>query len=245
MDEADQRDREIRELRERLSRLSEASIRINESLDFEAVLQGVLDSARSLTGARYSLITTLDQDGQVEDFLVSGLSADESRQLWELPEGLRFFERLNNLPEPLRVGDFAGHVRSLGLPDLRLPVPVSSFLAAPIRHRGEGVGNINVAKSEPGTEFTPEDEETLVMFASQAALVIANARRHREEQRARAGLETLIDTSPVGVVVFDARTGVPVSINRETRRILGDLRTPGGDVEQLLETLTFRRADGR
>ena len=59
MDEADQRDREIRELRERLSRLSEASIRIIESLDFETVLQGVLDSARSLTGARYSLITTL------------------------------------------------------------------------------------------------------------------------------------------------------------------------------------------
>ena len=29
-------------------------------------------------------------------------------------------------------------------------------------------------------EFTPEDEETLGMFASQAALVIANARRHRQ-----------------------------------------------------------------
>ena len=45
------------------------------------------------------------------------------------------------------------------------------------------------------------------MFASQAALVIANARRYRDEQRARAGLETLIETSPVGVVVFDMRTG--------------------------------------
>ena len=245
MEQSDQPQREIAELRDRLSRLSQASLRINESLDFETVLQGVLDSARSLTGARYSLITTLDQGGQVEDFLVSGLSADESRQLWELPEGLRFFEHLSNLPGPLRVADFAGHMRALGLPEFRPPAPVSSFLAAPIRHRGEGMGNINVAKSEPGTEFTREDEETLVMFASQAALVIANARRHREEQRARAGLETLIDTSPVGVVVFDAPTGVPVSINRETRRILGDLRTPGGDVEQLLETLTFRRADGR
>ena len=37
------------------------------------------------------------------------------------------------------------------------------------------------------------------MFASQAALVIANARRHREERRAKADLETLINTSPVGV----------------------------------------------
>ena len=42
------------------------------------------------------------------------------------------------------------------------------------------------------------------MFASQAALVIANARRHRDEQRARADLETLVNTTPVGVLVFDA-----------------------------------------
>ena len=83
------------------------------------------------------------------------------------------------------------------------------------------------------------------MFASQAALVIANARRHRDEIRARADLESLIDTSPVGVVVFDAKTGIPVSINRETRRILGDLHTPGIEVEQLLDDLKVRRADGR
>ncbi len=48
---------------------------------------------------------------------------------------------------------------------------------------------------------------------------------HREERRARADLETLIDTSPVGVVVFDAKSGAPVSFNRETRRIVEGLRT--------------------
>ena len=37
-------------LRERLSRLSQASLRINESLDLDTVLQDVLESARSLTG---------------------------------------------------------------------------------------------------------------------------------------------------------------------------------------------------
>ena len=36
---------------DRLSRLSAASLRINESPDFDTALQGVLDSARSLTGA--------------------------------------------------------------------------------------------------------------------------------------------------------------------------------------------------
>ena len=232
-------------LRERLSRLSQASQRINESLDFDTVLQGVLDSARSLTEASYALITTVDQSGQVEDYCVSGLTPGDAQRLWEMPEGPRFFEYLSGLPGPLRVRDFAEHARSMGLPEFAPPAPVSSFIAAPIHHRGESVGSIHVAKSEPGLEFTPEDEETLVMFASQAALVIANARRYREEQRARAGLETLIDTSPVGVLVFDAKTGGLASINREARRIVSDLHLPDGSAEQLLGALTFRRADGR
>ena len=248
MKDADERDREIEALRDRLSRLSEASLRINESLDLDTVLQGVLDSARSLTDARYGVITLLDDSGRIQDFLSSGMTAEEARQLWELPDGMRFFEYLSRTLEPLRLPDLLGHIRSLGLPEFRPPLPVGpavSFLAAPVLHRDERVGNINVAEKEDGREFTREDEETLVMFASQAALVIANARRHRDEQKARNDLETLINTSPVGVVVFDARTGNVVSLNREAGRIVGDLRMPDGSVEQLLDVLTFRRADGR
>ncbi|MCY4448090.1 MAG: response regulator, partial [Chloroflexi bacterium] len=77
------------------------------------------------------------------------------------------------------------------------------------------------------------------------ALVIANARTHREERQARAGLETLIDTSPVGVVVFDAKTGTGTSFNPEARRIVDSLRNPGQPPEDLLGLLSVRRGDGR
>ena len=83
------------------------------------------------------------------------------------------------------------------------------------------------------------------MFASQAAMVIANARRYREERRSRVSLETLVDTSPVGVAVFDARTGAPASFNREMKRLVDALRDPDQTPEQLLETMTWRRSDGR
>ena len=245
MKNTDERDQQIEALRNRLSKLSEASLRINESLDLDTVLQEILDSARSLTDARYGVITTLDDAGQVEDFLTSGLTADENQLLREMPEGLKIFEYLSNIPGPLRVPDFGSYTRSLGLAEFRPPTQMSACLGASIRHRGESVGNIYLVKRELGQEFTREDEETLVMFASQAALVIFNAHRYRDEQRARADLETLINTSPVGVVVFDARTGVPVSFNRESRRIMGNLLTPGCSVEQLLDAITFRRADGR
>ena len=73
MTEPDGRDRQIETLRERLSRLSDASLRINESLDLDDALQGVLDSARILTGARYGVITTLDDRGWMEELRVSGM----------------------------------------------------------------------------------------------------------------------------------------------------------------------------
>ena len=36
----------------------------------------------------------------------------------------------------------------------------------------------------------------------------------RDERRAKADLETLIDASPLAVVVFDAKTGAPVSLHQ-------------------------------
>ena len=248
MEELDRRDREIAALQERLSRLSEASLRINESLDFDEVLQGVLDSARSLTGARYGVMTLLDDAGSVQDFLSSGLTAEESGQLWLMPEGLRIFQALTNISEPVRIPDLAAHMRSLGFSDFTIPLPVGvfSFLASPMFHRGARVGQLFVGYKEDGREeFNQADEETLVMFASQAALVIANARTHREERQARAGLETLVNTSPVGVVVFDARTGEMASVNREALRIVDSLRQDGQTPEALIGTVTCVRSDGR
>ena len=240
--------REVAELRERLSKLSEAGLRITEDLDFNTVLQGVLDSARSLTGARYGVIALHGDDGTSQDFLSSGMTPDETGRLWTLPGWLSHFEYLSRILEPLRVPDLLGHIRSLGLPELVPPVEVSekvSFMATPVMHQGERVGSIFLAENERRQEFTREDEETLALFASQAAMAIANARRHRDEQRARADLETLIDTSPVGVVVFNALTGAPKSFNQEARRIVDSLRNAGQSPEQLLEELTIRRADAR
>ena len=248
MDRPDEQDLRIRELEERLSRLGEAGVRINEDLDFSTVLQGVLDSARSLTGACYGVIALHDANGTAGDFLASGMTPEETGRLWNIPGWPEHFGYLSGIPGPLRVPDLLGHVRALGLPELVPPVEVServSFLALPVLHRGERVGSIFLAEKEGAQEFTREDEDTLALFASQAAMAISNARRHREEQRARADLETLVDTSPVGVAVFDAATGLPRSFNREARRIVDSLRDPDQSVQDLLEVLTFRRADGR
>ena len=244
MTNSDAPGREDETPRERISSLSTAILRINASLHVETVLREVVDSARALTGARLGAITIVDDAGLPRDFVTSGITPEEEQQLasW-LPDGLRLFEHLRGLEAPLRLDDLPGYVRSLGLsPDQIL---CTTFQGTPIRHCGEHVGNFFLGDKEGEGAFTDEDEELLALFASQAATAIANARALRNEQRARANLEALIETSPVGVVVFDAASGNPLSVNGEAKRILGGLHSPDRPLESLCDVLTSRLADGR
>ena len=239
----DELNQEIEVLRDRITNLSAACLQVSASLDLTTVLREVVDNARTLTGARYGVIVTVDVAGKVQDFVTSGLTPEKHRQMTDWADGPRLFQHFRDLEEPLRLPDLAPYVRSLGLrPDLMWP---KTFQGTPMRHRGVNVGNFFLAEKAGGGEFTGEDEEVLVMFAAQAAAAIANARTYRDERRARADLEALIDTSPVGVVVFDGGTGKLVSVSREARRIVEGLSKPKQSLEELLTVVTCRRGDGR
>ncbi len=243
MKSPDELKKENQVLRERISRLSTASLRISASLDVGTVLREVVESARSLTCCRFGVIVTIDDSGQVQDFVTSGVTPDEKQRMSDWADGPRLFEHLRDLPESLRLRDLPSYLHSLDFyPD---EILTKTFQGTPLRYRGVHVGNFFLGEKEGGQEFTGEDEEILVMFAAQAATAIANARKHRDEQRARADLEAVIDTSPVGVAVLEARTGKVVSLNREAKRIVGSLRTPGQPLDQLTEVITLRRADGQ
>ncbi len=229
--------------RTRRSVLAEAVLRINSSLDLNSVLEEVVESARALTGARWGVVATINEAGAPLDFVFSGFTAEEHHELFNWPDSARLFAHFRSLEKPLRVADLSDYVRGLGFEPS--PSFSRSFQGTPMRHRGADVGSFFLADKADGEAFTDEDEEMLSLFASQAASAIANARAHRDERQARANLEALVETSPVGVVVFDAKTGQPVSFNREARRIVEGLRTPGRSAEELLEVITCRRADGR
>ena len=229
--------------RDRASMLCAAILRINKSLDLDAVLPEIAGSARHLTGARVGVITTIGERAEIHDFVTSGLSADEHRQMVEWPDGHRLFEHLRDLGAPLRVEAFSDYLRDLGLS--ACPWDVRTLQGIPLRHRGEHLGSFLLGDREDGRAFTGEDEEILAVFASQAAAAIENARGLRDAERARADLEGLIETAPVGVVVFDAKSGRAVSLNNEARRIVDPLRTPGHAVEELLDVVTSLHADGR
>ena len=243
MNDVDNMRRELRAARERNATLNAAILRINGSLDLNTVLGEVVENARALTGARWGVIATVDETGVPLDFVFSGFTPEEQHELFNWSDSVRLFEHFRGLEEPLRVADLSDYVRALGIEPPQ--VFSRSFQGTPMCHHGADVGSFFLADKADGEAFTDEDEEVLTLFASQAASAIANARTHRSERRARAHLEALVETSPVGVVVFDAKRGRPVSFNREARRIVESLRTPGRPAEQLLEVMSFRRGDGR
>ncbi len=243
MESPDELRRRIQILEDRIASLSAAVLRVSATLDLETVLREIVDSARALTGARYGMITTVDDAGQPQDFVTAGLASGVHAVMAAWSDGPRLFAHFRDLPEPLRVADLPAYVEGLGF-STELIVS-KTMQCTPMRHHDVHVGNFFLGEKEGGPEFTSADEEVLVLFASQAATAIANARTHRDEQRARADLEALVETCPVGVVVFDGGSGRLVSFNREARRIVEPLRMPEKALEELLDVVTCRRGDGR
>ena len=234
-------------LRNRLSKLSEANLRMSESLDTDAVLQEVIESARAITGAQYGVLLTYSETGDVKSSFTSGMSSEQLGMIELSPKGYGLLGYLSELRWPLRLQDIASHPRSVGFPENH--PPMKTFLGMPIYHSNVHVGNIFLTEKEGRQEFTSEDEEIITLFGSQAAAAIYNTRRYEQERQARNDLETIVNISPIGVMVIDARTADLTAINAEAMKIVGDLGATDTtfqkvSLEQFASQVTLCRADG-
>ena len=234
--------RENERLRGRLSLLSTLGRRITSSLVLSTVLQEVVGAACELTDARYGALAVFDDAGNVLEFYTHGVTLRQRQRIGDLPQGKGILGWLRELQEPVRLADLSQHPRSVGFPPHH--PPMKSFLGAPIRHGDEALGNLYLTEKAGGEEFTPEDESLLVLFAAQAAMAIRNARVHQEAEQDRRRLQTLVDTSPVGVMVVEAVTGRVLLVNREAERILGFAREAGDTLPRYEQAAVYRRPDG-
>ena len=234
---------EVKGLRKRIEALSAVILRISDSLETSVVLQEVVDGACALTASASGIICTIDKVGKVRDFVTRGVTEEQKTRFLDWKDGPRLFAHLRDLPGPIRVANLPEYVQAQGFsPKL---IPLRTFLAMPLRHHSDLIGTFFVGDKVEGMEFTVQDQETLEVFASQAASAIANARAFAREERALADLEAVVETTPTGIVVFDGKTGRPKSLNREARRLIDTLRQDGQELEELLNTLTCRFADGQ
>ena len=89
--------------------------------------------------------------------VMSGFTPEEERRLAQCPDNMLVFERLRDLPSPLRLADMPASVRQLGF--TTEGVIIKTFKGAPMRHREVQIGNFFLGEKEGGREFTDEDEE--------------------------------------------------------------------------------------
>jgi signal transduction histidine kinase len=167
---------------DRLRRLVEAGIRINAETGLEAVLQAVVDAARHVIGARYAALGVLDDAGTALDqFVTSGLSAEQRERIGPPPSGKGILGLLIADPTPVRLTDIATHPSAHGFPPNH--PPMTSFLGVPIAGRRGVIGNLYLTDKLDGSPFSPDDESVAALLSATAAVAVDNAMLFEEGQR--------------------------------------------------------------
>jgi signal transduction histidine kinase len=162
--------------RELLS-LHTAALDVYRELALDVVLQKVVDQARVLTGARYGALSLLRDDNRIETFVTSGISAEDRDRIGPPPVGHGLLGVVLNEGHRLRLSDLGSDPRSAGFPAHH--PPMRSLLAVPVLCAGPFRGNLYLAEKHDAEGFTMDDEESLVRFATTAAIAIDNAYLHR------------------------------------------------------------------
>ena len=177
------------ERRDRKDVLLEAGLALASELSLPIVLQRIVDLAAEVTDARYGALGVIGEGGDLVDFITTGISAKERRAIGEFPHGRGILGLLIREPRSIRIKNIGDHPKSAGFPAHH--PPMGSFLGAPVQAMGKVFGNIYLTEKRSASEFSQEDEESLVILATQAGAAIANATLYAETHRRERWLDAL------------------------------------------------------
>jgi len=217
----------------KLRELIDASIALNSELSLDNLLQKIVETAVSLTDARYAALGVIDESGAaLERFVTTGIDEGTRTTIGDLPRGRGILGVLIREAKPLRLTHLGDDPRSVGFPPGH--PPMDSFLGVPVLLRGVAYGNLYLTEKEGG-EFTDDDLELVTLLAAQAAVAIENARLYESATRWSRQLEILHET--VRSVVDEADiTRLLTQVCERLRGLinarvaLAVLPTDGGDV---------------
>src|SRR6202171_1517915 len=177
------------ERRDRKDVLLEAGLALASELALPIVLQRIVDLATEVTDARYGALGVIGEGGDLVDFITTGISAKERRAIGDLPHGLGILGLLIHEPRSIRIKNIGDHPKSVGFPAHH--PPMGSFLGAPVKAMGKVFGNIYLTEKRSAPEFSEQDEESLVVLATQAGVAIANATLYAQTHQRERWLDAL------------------------------------------------------
>ena len=197
----------MKQVRDRKDALLEAGLTLASELSLPIVLQRIVDLAVQVTDARYGALGVIGKDGNLVEFVTTGVSARQRREIGALPRGRGLLGYVITHPRPLRIGNIAKHAKSVGFPAHH--PPMTSFLGAPVLAMGKVYGNIYLTEKRSAREFSPDDELSLVVLAAQAGVAIANASLYEETRMRERWLDALHDITSEILAGADADSVLP------------------------------------
>ena len=228
---------------DRRDELIEAGLVLASELSLSAVLQRIIEVAAEITGARYGALGVVE-DGKLTDFITTGITPEQRRAIGDLPVGhgiLGLLIHRGTDRTPIRIADIARHPEAYGFPANH--PEMHSFLGAPIVARGEVFGDIYLTEKRTASEFTEEDEQAVLVLASQAGVAIENARLYEDTRRRERWLEAVGEITNAVLAGGGSDETLSLVASRARDLVAADLTTvavpdPGG------EELVIRAADG-
>jgi nitrate/nitrite-specific signal transduction histidine kinase len=205
--------------------LHEAGLDVAGELGLDLVLQKVVDHATDLLDARYGALSVPSVGGGIEAFVTAGITPEERALIGPPPVGHGLLSVVLDEGQRLRLRDLTRDPRSIGFPAHH--PPMHSLVAVPILSAGRVLGNLYVSEKRGAAEFSDEDEETLVRFATQAGLAIDNARLHRRVR---------------DVAIVEERERIAREMHDSLAQVLGYVNTKAQAVQELLKRGQTERA---
>ncbi|HEX8939186.1 MAG TPA: GAF domain-containing sensor histidine kinase [Candidatus Limnocylindrales bacterium] len=164
-----------------LSALDAASRAVAGVLSLERVFQLIVDRVRELAGAEYAALGIVDQEGQIERFITSGISRHDRERIGPPPRGHGLLGLIIREGQTFRVDDIARDERRYGFPPNH--PEMHAFLGVPITVKGRSIGDLYLTNKRGGRPFSADDQRLVEMFALHAGIAMENARLHEQVQR--------------------------------------------------------------
>lgn len=234
--------------------LLRVSTMLNAELDLDSLMQRLTDEATTLCRAEFGSFFYNVTNDAGESYMLYTLSGvpREAFSKFPMPRNTAIFAptfagdgvvRLDDVKKDPRYGKNSPHH---GMPKGHLPV--SSYLAVPVKTRaGEVLGGLFFGHSQVGV-FTAEDENLLVAISAHAAVAIENARAYqavrRAEQKAqveRARLHELFMHAPASIWIMRGEEHVIEFVNAGAKTLFPGRELVGKPIAEAIPDRDAKR----
>ncbi len=212
-----------------LSRLVESSLILSSMLKLRPILEYILDTACTLTGAAAASVMLIDRNTHDLVFEASTNTPIEALEKITVPMENSIAGTIVREDRPILINDISEEPRHYSLVGEKVNLEIQSLLGVPMRYRDRVVGVLETLNKIDG-DWSAQDRNHLLILASQAAVAVENARLVEELQNALEEVRQLdkLKSDFIAIASHELRTplgvilGYASFLREEAKGELGD-----------------------